>query len=624
MSEKIKILYVDSNKLFGQNLLSQLINYNYSIKFVNNIKEAFVEYSNTIPHIIICDIQLDDGNGLDFIKKIKTNNQDIKTIVLTKKADNEDLIEAISLKIDKIIFKNLPFEEINNEIKKIITLNKEIDKKNTQLIDLGEDFHYDNEKFILTKNHEIIKLTKQESELIHELIKSNGNLVSFNILQKKIAKDNEATLDTIRTVVRKIRKKTYPNLIKNYSGLGYSINISNDLLASENKYKINSNKKIDVNILLVKGDKQINDLISHKLRKLGFECDNVYTLHDAKECRKEKKYDYMILELNLPDGDTIDYIRNHEDIIETKIIVLSSNIDVYYKDYLYFKGIVDYIVEGRDMEYLIYNIHKTITKINSNFHENNNILVIEQSKRICEQIKDLLQPRNYNISIINDIKQAYELIQTKFFTLIILDINYSNCFDFMMNVKSNLDKNMPFILLTDTNRTYDLVREAYINGAKECLRKPLFAEEFILKIDQILDHERLIHEMNKQKELLMSYQKIVDKTTIVSKTNTAGIITYANNMFCEISGYTREELIGKSHNIVRHNDSPKVIFEELWNVIKNEKKIWSGIIKNKRKDGTTYIVQTYIMPIMDNNNKIIEYIALRNDLSNIFQNNESK
>lgn len=194
----------------------------------------------------------------------------------------------------------------------------------------------------------------------------------------------------------------------------------------------------------------------------------------------------------------------------------------------------------------------------------------------------------------------------------------------MMNVKSNLDKNMPFIILTDTNRTYDLVREAYINGAKECLRKPLFAEEFILKIDQILDHEKLIYEMNKQKELLMSYQKIVDKTTIVSKTNTAGIITYANNMFCEISGYTREELIGRSHNIVRHKDSPKIIFEELWNVIKNEKKIWSGIIKNKRKDGTTYIVQTYIMPIMDSNNEIIEYIALRNDISNIFQNNESK
>lgn len=624
MSEKIKILYIDSNKLFGQKLLSHLINNNYSIKFVNNIKEGFIEYSYSIPHIIISDIQLDDGNGLSFIKKIKETNQDIKTIVLTKKADNEDLIEAISLKIDKVIFKNLPFEEINNEIKKLKTLKNEIDKKNTKLIDLGEDFYYDNEKFLLTKDYEIIKITKQETELIHELIKSNGNLVSFHTLQQKIAKDSEATLDTIRTVVRKIRKKTYPNLIKNHSGLGYSINISNDFIATENKYKINSSKQIDVKILLVKGDKQTNDLISHKLRKLGFECDNVYTLHDAKEFRKQKKYDYMILELNLPDGDTIDYIRNHDDIIETKIIVLSSNIDVYYKDYLYFKGIVDYIVEGKDMDYLVYNIHKTITKINSNSYENNNILVIEQSKRICEQIKDLLQPRNYNISIINDIKQAYELIQTKFFTLIILDVNYSNCFDFMMNVKSNLDKNMPFIILTDTNRTYDLVREAYINGAKECLRKPLFAEEFILKIDQILDHEKLIYEMNKQKELLMSYQKIVDKTTIVSKTNTAGIITYANNMFCEISGYTREELIGRSHNIVRHKDSPKIIFEELWNVIKNEKKIWSGIIKNKRKDGTTYIVQTYIMPIMDSNNEIIEYIALRNDISNIFQNNESK
>lgn len=303
----------------------------------------------------------------------------------------------------------------------------------------------------------------------------------------------------------------------------------------------------------------------------------------------------------------------------TKIIVLSTNMDVYYKDYLYFKGIVDYIVESKDVDYLVYNIHKTISKINSNFHDNSNILVIEQSKRICEQIKDLLQPRNYKISVINNINQAYELIKTNLFSLIILDINYSNCFDFMLDIHTTIDGNLPFVILTDTNRTYDLVREAYINGAKECLRKPIFAEEFILKIDQILEHEKLINNIRKQKELLVTYQKIVDKTTIISKTNTKGIITYANKRFCEISGYDENELIGKSHNIVRHPNTNRDVFEELWQTIKNEKKIWSGIIQNKKKDGNTYIVQTYIMPILDNNGEVIEYIALRNDITDIYK-----
>lgn len=480
------------------------------------------------------------------------------------------------------MFKNISFEEIHNEIKRFKSVNKVIKEKNSSLLNLGEDYYYDSNNKNMIKDTQVIKLTKQENELINELIKANGHLVTFQILQKKIAKDDEATLDTLRTVIRKIRRKTYPEMIRNHSGIGYSINIPNKSNL-ENRYKLLQQSKNDLNVLIVKGEKKDCDSLTFKLQKLGYQCESTYTLFDAKILLENKKYDYLILELNLPDGDAIDYIRTHEDIIGTKIIVLSSNMDVYYKDYLYFKGIVDYIVENKDIDYLVYNIHKTISKINSNYQSNSNILVIEQSKRICEQIKDLLQPRNYKISVINDINQASDLIKTNLFSLIILDINYTNSFDFMLNIHSTMDENLPFVLLTDTNRTYDLVREAYVNGAKECLRKPIFAEEFILKIDQILEYEKLLNNMKKQKELLLTYQKIVDKTTIISKTNTKGIITYANKRFCEISGYCEEELIGKSHNIVRHPNTEKSTFEQLWKTIKDEKRIWSGIIQNNKK-----------------------------------------
>lgn len=621
MTEKIKILYIDSDKSYAQKLLIYLINNNYSIKFVNNLEEALIEYLYNIPDIIICNILLEDGNGLNYIRKIKENNKYIKTIILTEKANNEDLLKAISIKIDKIIFKNLSFEEINTEIKELKEPIKEDLSINNSLFNLGENYYYDISKLKLMKENQEIRLTKQESELLNELIKAKGNIVSFSIIQRNIAKDTETTLDTVRTVVRKIRKKTYPDLIKNYSGIGYAINISNNLLI-KNTYEINPKNRTNAKILLVKGDKKTNELITSKLQKFGLECDNVYTLYEVKEILNEKKYDFIILELNLPDGDAINYIRNHEDTIETKIIVLSSDVDIYYKDYLYFKGIVDYIVEGKDINYLVYNIHKTITKITSNYYDNNNILVIEQSKRISEQIKDLLQPRNYNISVMNDITQAYELIQTKVFSLIILDISYQNCFDFMVKIRSDLNKNIPFIILTNTIRSHGEIREAYINGAKDCIRKPLLAEEFILKIDQIIEHENLLNKMTKHQELMSDYQKIVDKTTIISKTDTNGIITYANKKFCKISGYKEDELLGQSHNIIKHPENPQSLFENIWKIIKKDKKTWSGIIKNQKKDGTTYIVQTYIMPIIDNNGKIIEYIALRNDITDIYQNDK--
>ena len=170
-------------------------------------------------------------------------------------------------------------------------------------------------------------------------------------------------------------------------------------------------------------------------------------------------------------------------------------------------------------------------------------------------------------------------------------------------------------MLSDTHRTYETVRESYKNGASECLRKPLFAEEFILKVDQFVDHSKLINEMISQKDIMDDYKTIVDQSTIVSKTDTKGIITYANDMFCKISGYSKEELIGQPHNIVRHPDVPKSVFRQMWKTIKKDEKIWTGVVKNKRKNGEEYVVQASILPLKNTEGEVVEYIALRNDIT---------
>lgn len=118
--------------------------------------------------------------------------------------------------------------------------------------------------------------------------------------------------------------------------------------------------------------------------------------------------------------------------------------------------------------------------------------------------------------------------------------------------------------------------------------------------------------------LLNEYKKAVDLSNIVSKTNPKGIITYVNDKFCEVSGYKREELIGKPHNVVRHPTMPSSTFQELWNTIKN-KKAWSGLITNLRKDGRNYTVHSTIVPILDIDGDIVEFIAIRNDVTEFEQ-----
>ena len=132
-------------------------------------------------------------------------------------------------------------------------------------------------------------------------------------------------------------------------------------------------------------------------------------------------------------------------------------------------------------------------------------------------------------------------------------------------------------------------------------------------ITKLINQQEKLAEVN---EILNQYKRAVDSLLIVSKTDTRGIITYVNDKFCEISGYSKEELIGKPHNIIRHPDMPKKVFKDLWDTIKRGE-IWRGIVKNRKKNGEEYWVDAGIMPIKNHKGEIIEYIALRTDITEL-------
>ncbi len=107
-----------------------------------------------------------------------------------------------------------------------------------------------------------------------------------------------------------------------------------------------------------------------------------------------------------------------------------------------------------------------------------------------------------------------------------------------------------------------------------------------------------------QKEHLMP-----DNAEIVSTTDLKGVVTDVNETFIEISGFSRDELVGKSHNVVRHPDVPPAVFANMWDTIKTGKP-WMGIVKNRCKNGDHYWVDAYVTPIMENG-KITGYESVR-------------
>jgi len=249
----IKIIYVDSDEQFGKKFLDFLIEKNYDVKYTKTLKDAFEQHSFFEPHLIITEASLSDGNGISFLKKIIKSDSDVKTILLTDNATQELLMDAISLKVDKVLFKNKSFDELNNEIKALdITIDEEDDFKDTLLYDLGSDYYYDQSSYRIIYHHDIIQLTTQENLLIKKLLKEKGEFVAFEVLQQYIGKLEMATIETLRTVVKKIRKKTYNGIIKNKSGLGYKIEFINDINV-QGKLTIDKNIDLDTYVLILKG-----------------------------------------------------------------------------------------------------------------------------------------------------------------------------------------------------------------------------------------------------------------------------------------------------------------------------------------------------------------------------------
>ena len=114
--------------------------------------------------------------------------------------------------------------------------------------------------------------------------------------------------------------------------------------------------------------------------------------------------------------------------------------------------------------------------------------------------------------------------------------------------------------------------------------------------------------------MLKQYKEAIEKSNIISKTDVAGIITFVNDEFCKISGYSKEELIGANHNIVRHPDVDESKFKLLWDTI-NAKEIYKDTVKNLAKNGSTFYVNTTVIPILDEDENIVEFIAIRYDVT---------
>jgi PAS domain S-box-containing protein len=266
-----------------------------------------------------------------------------------------------------------------------------------------------------------------------------------------------------------------------------------------------------------------------------------------------------------------------------------------------------------------------------------NILIVDDVFDNLTLFKKMLSGEGYKVRVAPNGRLAIQSVLAKPPDLILLDIlmpdmdGYAVCQILKANEQTC---HIPIIFVSALSDAFDKVK-AFSMGGTDYLTKPFQIEEAIARIEHQLNLNRLRQQLidrnveleqeisarkQAEKSLQQSLREVadikfaLDQSAIVAITNAQGHITYANDQFCTISKYTRQELLGQTYHIVNSGYHPKEFSQLIWQTI-SQGKVWKGEIRNRFKDGTFYWIDTVIVPMMGMDGTPYQYVAIGHDIS---------
>lgn len=335
---------------------------------------------------------------------------------------------------------------------------------------------------------------------------------------------------------------------------------------------------------------------------------------EAKQLIGNEKFFAAILDLELPDarsGEVVDFAVAHE----IHPIVLTGTFNPELRKTILKKPIVDYIIKN-SLEDI-----KNALEVAKNlmFFDNKVALIVDDSKLARMQLRQMFEVLSfYVIEASSGVEALDKVANSPQIDIITIDYEMPGMdgMDLIQKIRKMANIIQPVIFAVSSDES-EINKVKFIkNGANDYFIKPAHKEEFNHKLGNyfriISQHEELVT----SQKIIEEYNRALNIGSYVTKADPSGIITFVSDKMTELTGYGKEELIGQSHSIFRHPNTPKSIFQELWKTVQN-KEIWSGILKNCKKGGAVFYARTTIIPILNINQEIVEYVALRDDVSEL-------
>ena len=245
------------------------------------------------------------------------------------------------------------------------------------------------------------------------------------------------------------------------------------------------------------------------------------------------------------------------------------------------------------------------------------VLYVEDECEVKKFVVKMLRRRVEILYVCNDGVEGLELFKRYNPDIVITDINMPHMDGLTMSREiKTLNKDTPIVILSAYN-DFDRLSNAIEAGVDRFITKPINTDILYDVLSKFSKEINLEKDAKEQLKLLEEYKYAIDATSIVTKTDIDGKIIYANDKFCEISGYSREELIGNKHTVIKHPDTDTGVYKNLWETILS-KKIYRNKIKSLSKDGKTFVTDLSIVPILDYEQNIREFIAIRQDMTEIY------